>query len=331
MISKSYIVEDKKDFFINEQSILFYGENLGMKNDFKKKFKLFNKEACFINLNQDEIIKNKSILLNEINNASLFDEKKIVFIEFANDKIFELLTEVLDNIDKNKIIIFADILDKKSKLRNFYEKSEIYNTIACYEDNEQSLRKIILNKLKDFKGLSTQNLNLIIEKVRLDRSKLYNELEKIKLYFIDKNIKTESLNIILDNPIVDNFNLLKDAAFLGNKSNTNKLLSDTDLENDKSIFYINLINQKLIKLKEIIEIAKKTSLNVAINQVKPPIFWKDKENTLNQTKLWNQSALKRLLNKTQQIEIDLKSKPNINKTVIVKKLILDICSSANSP
>ena len=330
MISKSYIVEDKKDFFINEQSVLFYGENLGLKNDFKRNFKTLNQKSCFITLNQDEIIKDKSILLGEINNASLFDERKIIFIEFANDKIFEILKEAFDYIDKNKIIVFSDMLDKKSTLRNFYEKSGIYKTVPCYEDNELSLRKIILKVLKDFKGLSEQNINLIIEKVNLDRSKLYNELEKIILYFHNKNIQTNSLNMILDNPIIDNFNLLKDAAFLGNKFRTNKLLSDTVLDSEKSVYYLNLINQKLFKLKQIREIAKTSNLGIAINQIKPPIFWKEKENTLNQAKKWNSDIISKVLNETQQIEIDLKTKTDLNKTVMLKKLILDICSSANS-
>ena len=87
-------------------------KNLGLKNDFKRNFKTLNQKSCFITLNQDEIIKDKnSILLSEINN-SLF-ERKIMFIEFANDKIFEILKEAFDYIDKNKIIFFSDILDKK--------------------------------------------------------------------------------------------------------------------------------------------------------------------------------------------------------------------------
>ena len=58
MIFKSYIVEEdiKK---LNKNFILFYGENLGLKNEFKKKIITENKDAEIINFDQDEIIKNE--------------------------------------------------------------------------------------------------------------------------------------------------------------------------------------------------------------------------------------------------------------------------------
>ena len=44
-------------------------------------------------------------------------------------------------------------------------------------------KKIILDKLKGFEGLSTQNINMIIENTSLDRVRLDNELDKIITYF----------------------------------------------------------------------------------------------------------------------------------------------------
>ena len=72
----------------------------------------------------------------------------------------------------------------------------------------------------------------------MDRSKLYNELEKIKTFFNNKKIEGEKLENLLDRKINDNFNILKDEAMMGNKIKTNKMLSDTILETEKNVYYI---------------------------------------------------------------------------------------------
>ena len=82
--------------------------------------------------------------------------------------------------------------------------------------------------------------------------------------------------MLLDTKVNDNFNYLRDSALIGNKIKTNKLLSDTIIEQDKSVYYLNLINQRLNKLYEIQKIASTSSIEIAINNIKPPIFWKEK-------------------------------------------------------
>ena len=82
--------------------------------------------------------------------------------------------------------LFAEILDKKSKLRNQFEKSEKLGIVPCYSDNEISLKNIILERLMGYDGLSSENINLIIDNCKLDRVKLNNELDKIETFFKDK-------------------------------------------------------------------------------------------------------------------------------------------------
>ena len=77
MIYKSYEIEKKLEN-VNSKMLLFYGENLGLKNYFKRKIKFLNKNYQFINLVQDDLMQNQNLLFNEINNTSLFEDKKIL-------------------------------------------------------------------------------------------------------------------------------------------------------------------------------------------------------------------------------------------------------------
>ena len=328
MLFKSYLIESNFENLKNN-IVLFYGENLGLKNEFKNIIKSKNNKNQIIKFFQEDIIKNNNLLIDEIFNTSLFEEKKILFIENASDKILELIMRLEENISDQKIYLFSNLLEKKSKLRNYFEKSKRYGAVPCYQDNEISIKKIIQNRLKNFKGLTSQNINIISDNCNLDRSKLNNELNKIDTLFQNKIIETDKLQILLNAKVNDDFNKLKDEALMGNKKNTNLLLSETEIENEKNIFYLNTINQRLNKIFEVNDKIF-NSLEEAIDNVKPPIFWKDKPNFAYQAKKWNKLKIKKLLVQTYEVEKMIKSNNLIEKNLLIKKLIVDICELANS-
>ena len=328
MIYKSYLIEGNIDL-LKENIILFYGENLGLKDDLKNKIKDSKKEASILIYNQDDILKNEDLFFNEILNVSLFEEKKIFFINEATDKILNIIENIRDKIDNHEIFLFSEILEKKSKIRNYFEKDKKLAAVACYNDNEITIKKIIQERLKGFTGLSSQNINTLIENCGLDRSKLKNELEKIIIFFSDKKINDGNLDELLNIKENNNFNSLKDEAMNGNKIKTNKLLGDTIFEKEKNILYINLINQRLMKLSALIEMTKLTNIDKAISEIKPPIFWKDKPFYIAQIKKWNSQKIKNILNSTFNLEVTVKSNSSINHDLLIKKLMVDICNLAN--
>ncbi len=331
MIYKSYILEQNLDHIKDCKLFLFYGENIGLKNEFKKKIKELYSKEDFINLFQDDVLKNKEILINEIANKSLFRENKIIFIQHANDKILEILENIIEILDKEKIFVFSDILDRKSKLRSFFEKNNNFGLTACYNDNEISIRKIITTSLKDFKNLSPEIINLIQQNANLDRNKVNNELDKIKSCFLDKKLDITKIEKLLNTKTNEDFNHLKDEALNGNKIKTNRLLADTIFGEENNIYYLNLLNQRLNKLNEINKIKRdNNNLEEAVSNIKPPIFWKDKPIVMRQIKKWDNLKIKKALNKTYETEIKIKSDNIIKKELLMKQLLIDLCLEANS-
>ena len=328
MIYKSYIVEQNMRN-LKENCILFYGENIGLKNEIKDKVRSSNMDSEIVIFSQDEILKNKSLLINEIQNISLFEKKKIYFLNEVNDKILPII-EDLGNIADHKIYLFSEILDKKSKIRSYFEKSREKAVVACYPDNDLTIKKIILEKLKGFQGLTPDNLNLIVENCNQDRMKLTNEINKIIICFENKKIDSDKLEQLLNVRSNNDFSILKDQAINGNKFLTNKLLNDTILESEKNIFYINSINQRLSRIKEINKISKVGNVEAAIEKLRPPVFWKDKTNFILQAKKWDESKINKILKKTYLLEKRFKKSTIINREVLIKKLIVDICVLANA-
>ncbi len=328
MIYKSYQVELNAKI-IKQDLVLFYGENLGLQDDIRRNIKLNYPGSEILYFDQDDLLKNKNLIFNEMNNDSLFNKQKIFFIGQVNEKIFDLIKEIDYKNDK-KIFLFGGLLEKKSKLRNFFEKENNCAVVPCYEDNEINIKKIILYHLKDYQGLTNNVISLIIEKTGLNRVKLNNELQKITSLFQNKNIDLKKLELLLNLKENDDFNKLKDMAFNGNKEKTNNLLSETNLENEKNIYYLNIINNRLQKLLELKKNRKSSNINDDIDNLKPPIFWKEKPNFAIQANKWCEKKILTMMRRTYKLEIELKSNSSINKNILFKKLMVDICNTANS-
>lgn len=324
MIYKSYLIEQNLQS-IGQNITLFYGENIGLRNAFKKKIKSLNKKSICYYLNQDEILNIRDNFYQEFLNFSLFHNTKIYFIERSNDNILDLIKSLEEKITTQKIYLFSEILDKKSKLRSYSEKSKNIAVVPCYKDNENILKGLIVKELNGFAGLTSENINLIINNSALDRAKLNNELEKIKTYFVNKKILSDDLQNLLNYNEIDDFSYLRDFCILGNKKKTNKLLENTLIDNEKIIYYLNALNLRFNKLEEILS-KKNLEIEKAIDTIKPPIFWKDRPILKEQAFKLKNKNLKPVFRKLFDLEKTFKSNSQLNKSILLKKFIIDICN-----
>ncbi len=332
MIVKSYIAEQDYSALDNYKSILFYGENAGIKEDYKEFVREKSGDTEIINLFQEELIKNNEIILEEVNNSSLFSAKKIIFINNVSDKIFNLISTCIEKANEDiKFYIFSEILDKKSKLRNYFEKDKKNAVIACYQDDERRLTSYINLKLKGYNGLSPEVINLIIGNSNLDRRVIKNEISKIKLCFKDKIIKKDQLEELLNIKSDTTFDKIRDACLLGDSKKVNKLLGELDFQSESFVFYLYSLNNRAMKLLEIINTNEQTKdVDIALETIKPKIFWKDKPIYLQQIKKWNQDNLQHILNKISETELLIKKHSQIKTDTLIKSLLVDICVKASS-
>ena len=142
--------------------------------------------------------------------------------------------------------------------------------------------------------------------------------------------KIIQVKLVLNIKVNDSFNNLKDEALIGNKIKTNSLISETEIEPEKNILYLNIINQRLLKLLEIYKLSTNSNLEDAISRIKPPIFWKDKDSFLKQAKKLNKKKIQNLLDKTHNLEFILKTNATVKQNTLIKNLLVEMCVLANS-
>jgi len=337
VIIKSYEIEKKITNLIKLNLILLYGENNGLKKDIKeiiiRNFKKEKDHIEFLSFYEDEIIQNEENLHNSIFSGSLFSNKKIITINNATDKILKQIEKIIEKDPKNiMLIIFSQILEKKSKLRNLFEKEDTTICIPCYLDNEKDLENIIYNELKKNNiNLSRESINLIIEKSNQDRENLKNELEKVKSFaYNKKNIEIDQIKSLINFSGEYKSDSLINECLCGNIFQFKKILSELYSNTINQIFLLRILSNKIQRLIKIKESEKDyNNIESLINNSKPSIFWKEKPIIKKQLLIWNYNDLKKIVYEINNIEILCKKNPQISQ-IIAFKFFNELCKKAKS-
>lgn len=332
MIVKFFELKKKnlKEF----QFFLLYGNNRGLiEETFNKVIKPIKNGNVF-NYDENEIIKNVENFEETILVKSFFDNEKIIIINRTTDKILKVIEKIFEkNLKDITIILIADILEKKSKIRNFFEKNKHSIIVPFYEDNYQSLNLLTTNYLKESQILlSPQNINLIIERCRGDRINLINELQKIKNFSKNKkNIKMEDI-LKLTN-LSENFNAseLVDNTLAKNQKKTLYILNENNFVTEDTILILRTFINKLKRLFKIQNEIKNNNKNIdeIISNFKPVIFWKEKDIVKKQIKILSLKKLEILLNEINNLELMVKKNPSLS-TNILTNFILEEVTQTNS-
>ena len=304
---------------------LLYGKNRGLiEETIKKDLEPILSKNKY-NYEENEILNNPENFKENILNKSFFENDKLIIIQRATDKIFKIIEEFVEiEIEDITIILISDILDKKSKLRNFFEKNNKTVCIAFYEDTDQTLNFIVQNFLKKNKiNFSQENINLLIERAKGDRINLNNELSKIE-YFCKNKSKIEVNDIIKLTNLSENYSAseLVENSLAQNKRKTLNILNENNFSNDDCILILRIYLNKLKRLLKIQSDLKHIkSIDQVITNFKPPIFWKDKDLVKKQVKIWGDRNLNDLISNTNNLELQIKENPSISILLLTNFII----------
>ena len=322
-----------KSFEINKINLdlnnlfLFYGKNEGFKNEITKN--ILKNKSKILNYEEKEILENEDNFVENLLTKSLFDDEKIIIIKRATDKMLKILDKITQkNIKDFKIVLNADVLEKKSKLRSLFEKDKTLVCVPFYPDDGKTLSKLAYSFLKDKKiSISPSNINLIVNKCSGDRETLINELQKIE-YFgkngkkINNEIISKLVNLNENHSIPE----LIDSCLVQNRKKIINILNENNFSNEDCMMIVRFFlikAKKLLTLSTAFEINK--NIELTISSAKPPIFWKEKEITKQQIQKWRPRNIKQLIYALSEIELQIKK--NINNSI---NLITDFILSQSS-
>ena len=329
MISKFYELAKFKNKI---NYYLFYGENEGQKLDtIDNNFNNFTKENTY-KYPEKDILADNRIFLENLYSKSFFEKEKLIIISDVTDKILDLIQENLETkIEDIIIILLAKRLDKKSKIRNFFEKEKNLMIVPFYEDTPQTLISIAKKILNENKvNLSQEHLNLVIERSQGDRLKLKNELKKI-INFGKGKKKIELSDILKLTNLSENYDAgeLVDNCLSKNVKKTLNILNENIPSSENNILILRTFLNKLKKLRKLrLNLEQNSNIDQVINSFKPPIFWKDKNIIKQQIKIWELNDIENFIVDLNNTESLIKKNPQISNQII-NNMILDKFKETN--
>ena len=299
---------------------LLYGNNSGHIQETIEKILKPKLSKNLYKYDEAEILKNIKNFKEEIFNKSFFENEKLIILNRVSEKIVGLIEELIKaNIDDLYFIILSKSLDKKSKLRNLFEKNSQIICIPFYEDTNETLSNIVEKFMKEKKiGISRELINMISERARGDRINLQNELTKIDNYTLNKK-KLNFTDIVKITNLSENYSIseLVDNCLSKNKLKILKIFNENKYNSEDCIL---ILRTFLIKLKRLIKLqeninTKNQNIDSVISSYKPPIFWKEKETVKKQIMILDYNETQELISKTTEVELMIKKNPQLSVNI----------------
>ena len=317
MIKKSYEVKNS----LNKNSIfLIYGDNEGLKEDIIAEITTNYSPENIFKYSEKEIFNNLENFYNNIFSQSFFNNKKIILINDITEKFKKEIEEILEKKIKDVVIVMlSKALEKKSKIRNYFEKEKRLVCVPVYKDDYKTLFNIAHIFFKSKKIMvSNESINFIIERSSEDRKNLKNELNKIENFSINKK-RLEIQDLIKLTNLSENHSISKivDLSLSKNRAQTLRTLNENIFTPEDSIIVIRSFLTKSKRLLRLAgELEKIKNIEQVISMSKPPIFWKDKEIIKKQLTIWKKNDVIKLIKNINNVELLLKKNSNASVNIL---------------
>ena len=322
MIIKSFELKNN----LNHNLFLFHGENEGQKEDLINTIIKPNYKNSTYTYTEKEILNNVENFYNLIFTNSFFEEKKLIIIKEVSDKIrLEIENIIEKEITNVFIILISNVLEKKSKLRNLFEKNKKMISIPFYLENNQTLVSLASNFFKEKKiFISYETINILVSKSKGERKLLINELRKIEMYSKNKtSISASEINKLTNTSENYNISELVDNCLAKNNKHIKYLMNENNFNSEDSMIIIRTFLIKSKRLLNLVDIFdEKKNIEQTIATAKPPIFWKDKDVVKKQIKNWSLNQVKKLILEINEIELLIKTNAH-NSIYILSDFILN--------
>ena len=332
MIIKDFQIEK----IVNENSgflpLLIYGPNEGLIRDHIRKIKsdyLSDVDFEEVSLSGKSLDVNPDILETSANSISMFNSHKLIILESLKDKNISEIESVINSAPSQTILIVkADNLKKTSKLRKLFESNAKCYALACYEDDAKSMMRLIDNFMNENNISVDRDIkNYLLQTLSTDRMISFNELQKISLFYANTDTapNLEEVKNLLNDTSSNNLQKMNESVMYGNTTKSSNIISKLLSEGNNPISILRSLINYLKRVQRVkVEMKKGNNFDTAIKFLRPPLFWKDKDNFQQHCLRWPLSKIERNLSQLLDTEIDCKTNSKLSN-ILCERSILTIC------
>ncbi len=322
------IINENKGFL----PFLIYGPNEGLIRDHIIKIKSdYLRDVDFeeVSITGKSIDLNSEILETSANSISMFNSYKLIILDSLKDKNMSELENVINLAPtQTMLIVKSSNLKKTSKLRKLFESNAQCYALACYEDDAKSMMRLIDNFVKENNiSFDRDTKNYLLQTLSTDRMISFNELQKISLFYAntDATPDLEEVKNLLNDTSSNNLQKMNESVMYGNMTKSSNIISRLLSEGNNPISILRSLINYLKRVQKVkVEMKKGSNFDTAIKFLRPPLFWKDKDNFQQHCVRWPLNKIEKNLSQLLDAEIDCKTNSKLSG-ILCERSILTIC------
>jgi len=316
-------------------AILLYGQDYGLISErssliidtFFNNADAKHNSLNIIDFSNNILLSDPQFLEIEVSSISLLNNKKIIRIKDASDALYKMLESYfLYSHPDCLLILLSDSLSPRSKIRKLFESHNKAIILPCYSDDKKSILNLIKSALmKEDIIIDDQGLQLFANYLGSDRLITKAEIEKAILYAgKDKKLCSNDIASFISDQASLGIDELYDFCLSGGLCEAYRVLNRIQKEGVPAIQIIrSFIRQMHILYNIICALSLSPNIDNILDNVKPPIYFKRKNNIKSHALKWSLYKLNKALLLLESAEVSCKM-PKSNPNLITKQAILSI-------
>ena len=316
-------------------AILLYGQDYGLIserssliiNSFFNNVDAKHNSLNIIDLSNNALLLNPELLELEVSSISLLSSKKIIRIKEASDALYNIIKDYFHYSHPDcLIILLSDSLSPRSKIRKLFETHDKAIILPCYSDDIKNIFNLINTSFKK-EGIiiDEQDIQLLANYLGIDRLITKAEIEKAILYAGQgKKLTANDIASFISDQAALGIDELYDFSLSGELEGAYRVLSRLQKEGVPAIQIIRSFIRQMQNLYSIlILLSRSSNINNILDNFKPPIYFKRKDNIKDHTQKWSLVKLHKALLLMESAEVSCKM-PKSNPNIITKQAILSV-------
>jgi len=287
----------------------------------------------FVELPATSLINDPPRLTDEAASLSLSGGSRAILVRGAGDGLADIFKSFLtDPGHEALVVIEAGDLPPRSRLRKLFEAAENAAALPSYLDQGGDLTGFIRNTLKEL-GVtaSPEALSFLSRNLGVDRQLTRKELEKLALYAGNGGeVDLGAARACISDSSALSFEDISYAVGEGNLPQLEQALERVFLEGMAPTALLRGAAGHFLRLYRVgSAMASGATVDLALRELKPPLFFKLKDRFLRQLGTWSPSRARIAMDRLLEAEIDCKT-TGFPAETICHRILLSLAYSAKS-
>ena len=310
-------------------AVLFHGNDAGLRSIRS------NRLASLYNDNLDDVFGvtlingssltgQSSIIADAADEISMFG-KRLVMVKASGAELLNACKILLSRpICNAMVIVNASDTNTKHAIVKLFETTDTAAAIGCYPDDESSIRQLAQALFRqDNISVDPDALDIICSRLGNDHAATRSELEKLALLAGHRgHLDRETVSEALGDSALMAIDAVANAIANGHVFALSAALQKAWTEEANCIMIIRGCQTYFNQLRILSHaISTRQSAKSAVQSLRPPVHFKLQDALIQNAKRWQPQRCIDMVNRLQNIEINIKSKMIYDRTLTAQSLL----------